>query len=48
MRDSVSAVSTDEEAAYLMKFQRAYEASARYFETISQTLDTLMAMMQTL
>ncbi len=47
LRDSVSKVSPDEEAANLMKFQRAYEANARYFTTIVQTLDTLMAMVQT-
>jgi flagellar hook-associated protein 1 FlgK len=44
LRDAVSGVSSDEEAANLMKFQRAYEANARYFVTISQTLDALMAM----
>jgi flagellar hook-associated protein 1 FlgK len=47
MRDAVSKVSTDDEAASLMKFQRAYEANARYFTTIDQTLDTLMAMVAT-
>jgi flagellar hook-associated protein 1 FlgK len=44
LRDSTSGVSTDEEAAQLMKYQRAYEASARYFTTIVQTLDALLAM----
>jgi flagellar hook-associated protein 1 FlgK len=44
LRDATSGVSSDEEAANLMKFQRAYEANARYFVTISQTLDALMAM----
>jgi flagellar hook-associated protein 1 FlgK len=46
LRDSVSKVSPDEEAASLMRFQRAYEANARYFTTVVQTLDTLMAMVQ--
>ena len=46
LRDSVSKVSPDEEAASLMRYQRAYEANARYFTTIVQTLDTLMAMVQ--
>ena len=47
LRDSASGVSSDEEAANLMKFQRAYEANARYFVTISQTIDALMAMVVT-
>ena len=34
----------DEEAANLMKFQRAYEANARYFTTINDALDTLLNM----
>jgi flagellar hook-associated protein 1 FlgK len=46
MRAQVSGVSLDEEAANLMKFQRAYEASARYFTTLNDTLDTLMNMVQ--
>jgi flagellar hook-associated protein 1 FlgK len=44
LRDQVSGVSLDEEAANLMKFQRSYEASARFFTTITDTLDTLMQM----
>ncbi len=42
LRDSVSGVSLDEEAASMMRFQRAYEASARFFTTINETLDVLM------
>jgi flagellar hook-associated protein 1 FlgK len=42
LRDEASGVSVDEEAANLMRFQRAYEANARYFTTIVDTLDTLM------
>jgi flagellar hook-associated protein 1 FlgK len=42
LRDSVSGVSLDEEAASMMRFQRAYEASARFFTTINQTLDVLL------
>ena len=38
-RDAVSGVSLDEETANLLKYQRAYQASARVFTT----LDTLMA-----
>jgi flagellar hook-associated protein 1 len=42
LRDSVSGVSLDEEAAAMMRFQRAYEANARFFTTINSTLDVLM------
>jgi flagellar hook-associated protein 1 len=42
LRDGVSGVSLDEEAASMMRFQRAYEASARFFTTINQTLDVLL------
>lgn len=43
LRDQVSGVSLDEEATQLMKFQRAYEANARFFRVIDQTLDLLFA-----
>jgi flagellar hook-associated protein 1 FlgK len=42
LRDSVSGVSLDEEAASLMRFQRAYEANARFFSTVNETLDILL------
>jgi flagellar hook-associated protein 1 len=42
LRDQVSGVSLDEEAMHLMKFQRAYEANARFFRVIDQTLETLL------
>ena len=35
-RDSVSAVSLDEEAIDLIRFQRAYQASAKFISTIDQ------------
>jgi flagellar hook-associated protein 1 FlgK len=44
LRDQVSGVSMDEEAASLIKFQRAYEANARYFTAVDDTLLTLMQM----
>jgi flagellar hook-associated protein 1 FlgK len=44
LRDAVSAVSMDEEAANMMKFSRAYESIARYFQAVQQTLDTLLKM----
>ena len=42
LRDQVSGVSLDEEALNLLKFQRAYEANAKFFTTIDSLLDTLM------
>ncbi len=44
LRDQVSGVSLDEEAANLMKFQRAYEANARYFSAVEAALNVLMQM----
>ncbi len=46
LREQQSGVSFDEEAANLIRYQRSYEASARYFTTILDTLDTLMAMVR--
>jgi flagellar hook-associated protein 1 FlgK len=42
LRESVSGVSLDEEAAAMMRYQRAYEANARFFSTVNQTLDVLL------
>jgi flagellar hook-associated protein 1 FlgK len=42
LRDSVSGVSLDEEASNMLKFQRAYEANARFFVTVNSALDTLL------
>lgn len=42
--DQIEGVSLDEEAALLLRFQRGYEANAKYFSTIDQLLDTLMGM----
>jgi flagellar hook-associated protein 1 len=47
LRDAVSGVSLDEEAMMMMKFQRAYEANARYFTTIDSAITTLMNMVGT-
>jgi flagellar hook-associated protein 1 FlgK len=44
LRDSVSGVSIDEEAASMMRFQRAYEANARFFTVIDETLQTLLSL----
>ncbi len=42
LRDQVSGVSLDEEADNLLKFQRAYEANARFFRACDQAIDTLL------
>lgn len=46
LRDQISGVSIDEEAALLMRFQRAYEANARFFQVTDQTLDLLMQLVR--
>jgi flagellar hook-associated protein 1 FlgK len=43
-RDSVSGVSLDEELTEMMKFQKAYQASARLITTIDEMLDTVLGM----
>jgi len=42
LRDQISGVSLDEEAANLLKFQRAYEANARFFKACEDTIDSLL------
>ena len=44
LRDSVSGISIDEEAAMMMRFQRAYEANARFFTVIDETIQTLLSL----
>jgi flagellar hook-associated protein 1 FlgK len=44
LQDSVSGVSMDEETANMMKFQRAYEANAKFFSVVNSTLDTLLSL----
>jgi flagellar hook-associated protein 1 len=46
-RDAVSGVSLDEEMADLMKYQRAFQASSRVFQTIDDLLDTVISQMGT-
>ena len=41
-RDNISGVSMDEEVGNLMKYQSAYQASARVFSTVSSLLNTLV------
>jgi flagellar hook-associated protein 1 FlgK len=43
LRDAVSGVSLDEEAVQMIKFQRAYEANARFFSTVDETLSILFS-----
>ena len=40
--DQTSGVSIDEEAAMLLRFQKAYEANAKFFQVVDQTLELLM------
>ena len=42
-RDEVSGVSLDEEAAALIEFQQAYQASARYISAITELTDYLIS-----
>jgi len=41
-RDSISAVSQDEEAVNLLRFQQAYQLAARYLQVLQDTTDLLM------
>jgi flagellar hook-associated protein 1 FlgK len=42
LRDQVSGISLDEEAMNLLKYQRAYEANARFFSVIDRTLEMML------
>jgi len=46
LRDQVSGISLDEEAVNLVKYQKAYEANARFFRAIDSTLDTLLGILR--
>lgn len=41
-RESISGVSIDEEMAYMIQFQRGYEAAARLMTVLDQMLDTII------
>jgi len=43
LRAQISGVSVDEEAATMLRFQRAYEANARFFQVVDNLLDVLMS-----
>jgi flagellar hook-associated protein FlgK len=45
-RDSVSAVSLDEETTDLMRFQKAYQANAKVISVIDEMLQSLIAMVR--
>ena len=42
MRDSTSGVNLDEEAANLMKYQQAYQASAKIIEIAGKLFDQIL------
>ncbi|MGE0039795.1 MAG: flagellar hook-associated protein FlgK [Vicinamibacterales bacterium] len=44
LRDSVSGVSLDEEAMLMLKFQRAYEANARFFSAVDDSIQVLLSL----
>jgi len=46
LREATSGVSLDEEAASLMRYQRAYEANARYFTVVNDILDVLLGLVR--
>jgi flagellar hook-associated protein 1 FlgK len=46
-RDSIAAVSLDEEMANMIKFQQAYNAATRVFTVMNEMLDTLINRMAT-
>jgi flagellar hook-associated protein 1 FlgK len=42
LRESISGVSLDEELSNMIRYQKGYEASARYISTVNAMLDTLI------
>jgi len=43
-RDSISGVSLDEEMTDLLRFQRAYQASAKLIKTVDEMLEIVMSL----
>ncbi|HKJ90125.1 MAG TPA: flagellar basal body rod C-terminal domain-containing protein, partial [Oceanipulchritudo sp.] len=41
-RREVSGVSMDEEVSTMLQYQKAYQATSRYFNVLSEMLDTLI------
>jgi flagellar hook-associated protein 1 FlgK len=46
LRDDLSGVSLDEEATYLMQFQRAYQANAQMVTTLNQLTESVLQMLR--
>jgi flagellar hook-associated protein 1 len=46
LRTQVSGVSLDEQAAQLLQYQQAYEASSKLITVVNQMMDSLMSMVQ--
>ena len=46
LRSELQDVSLDEEAAQLIQYQRAYQASAQLFKTINDMTETIMSVMR--
>ena len=44
LRDSISAVNLDEEMTNMVKYQRAYESSAKFLSTIDEMTQTVINM----
>jgi len=42
LKENISGVSIDEEVAYMLQYQRAYQAAARFMTTMDEILDTLI------
>jgi len=43
-RDDISAVSLDEEAANLLRFQQAYQANAQVIQTANKLFESLLSL----
>jgi flagellar hook-associated protein 1 FlgK len=46
LREELSGVSLDEEAAYLMQFQRAYQANAQMITTLNELTESVLQMLR--
>ena len=44
IRSSISAVNMDEELTDMMQYQKAYEASARFINTVDEMMETVINM----
>jgi flagellar hook-associated protein 1 FlgK len=42
LRESISGVNLDEELSNMIRFQKGYEAAARFITTVNSMLDTLI------